>query len=134
MRILPPGLLNPKKTDEQVEAADERVVALHARDNGAIREVTVLHLAFGVLSLRLGHRLQGLPVVLGREGYEGRISVVPGGLNGLIVLNDNAIDVIFDSLAQEVIRIDVIERRNNNLKKSRKSSVRNENVNNRDLR
>ena len=75
----------------------------------------MLHLAPGVLRLGLGHRLQDFPVVFGRERDELGIRVVAGSLDGLIVLDHDTIDVIVDGLAQEVIRIDVVEGRNNNL-------------------
>ena len=75
----------------------------------------MLHLAFGILRGRLGHRLQGFPIIFGRESDELGFRVVASGLNSLIVLDHDTIDVIVNSLAQEVIRIYVVEGRNNDL-------------------
>ena len=75
----------------------------------------MLHLALSVLCLRLGHGLQSFAVVLGRESDELGIGVIACGLNGLIVLNHDTVDVVVNSFAQEVIRVDVVEGRHNDL-------------------
>ena len=76
----------------------------------------MLHLALSVLCLRLGHRLQGFAVVFGRESNELRIRVVACRLNSLIILNHDTVDVVVNSLAQEVIRVDIVEGGHNDLK------------------
>ena len=77
----------------------------------------MLHLALSILCLRLGHSLQGFAVVLRCKSDERGIGVVAGRLNSLIVLNHDTVDVVVHSLAQEVIRVDVVEGGYNDLEK-----------------
>ena len=79
----------------------------------------MLHLAFGIVSGWLRHCLQCFAIIFGRQCNKLRFRVVSCGFDGLIVLNDDAIDIVVNSLAQEVVRVDVVERRNDDLNTSK---------------
>jgi len=107
--VVTPCLLHPHEADKQVDAADHGVVALHRRHDLAIGQVAVLHFAFRIIHGWLAHLLKLFTVWDRSDCYQRWCSVEPSSLDSLIILDDEADDVELGGLAEQIVRVHVVE-------------------------